>query len=105
MEKNNLIKLINMARGTDKQVILIENINFLMEERITLVGNSLRNSLGRRSKEINKSSILESIKKINIISSELGEKFYIKEDWESIEFFLKSTILEDICNEFKKQAN
>lgn len=105
MENNNLKNLIKASKNTEKQAILIENVNFLINERIKLVGNSIRTALGRPEKDINKEAIFESIKKINIISSEIGEDFYINEDWDNVEYFLKSTILEDISKEFKKQAN
>ena len=104
MEKNCLNKLIETSKTNGRYFVLMENINILMSERIMLVGNYMRNLLGLPEKEINRELIYESVKKINDISKELGEEFYIEENWEKIEFFLKSTILEDISKEFKRQV-
>lgn len=105
MRIDNLRKLIEeVSKDKVKYSILMENLEFLMSERIKFVGNDLRAMLNRPNKEIDKEKILESVRKINAISSEFNSEFYFEEDLDKIEAFLRLTILEDIGKEFEKQS-
>ena len=104
MDINNLRNLISKVRGDEKTYNkLLTCFNFLMEERVKLTGNELRKILNRPIPDIDKERIIKYVREINVIAYQENSDFNIKEDWDTVEAFLKLSILDDIKNEFKKQ--
>lgn len=103
---NNLRELITKVSGDEKAyVALTTHFDFLMRERIKITKNSLRSLLGRPDEEVDKEKITKSVKIINEMAKSNGSEFYIQEDWDSIEAFLRMSVMEDVAGEFQKQAN
>lgn len=103
---NNLKELIAKVSGDEKTYVrLTTHFDFLMRERIKITKNSLRSLLGRPDEDMDKEKIIQSVKIINEIAKSNGSEFCIEEDWNSIEAFLRLSVMEDIAGEFKKQAN
>ena len=106
MDVNNLRDLIAKVSEDEKTyVVLTTHYDFLMSERIKISKNSLRSLLGRPVENLQKEKIFESVKKINEIAAAEGVDFYIEENWESIEAFLRASVMEDVSGEFNKQKN
>lgn len=106
MNVNNLRELIKKAAGENREyTVLTTHFDFLMQERIKITQNTLRSLLGRQEETLEKEKIIQSVKAINKIATEKGVDFHIQEDWDSIEAFLRMSVMEDIAGEFKKQEN
>jgi len=102
-ELRKLIQSLNVTDGD--YVKLNESYSLITSERIKLIGNQMRQALGRPIDPIDKTAITNSIININDIASKHGSNFNVPTDWEHIENFLRMSILEDISNEFKKQED
>ena len=83
---------------------LLSEIQILGNERVKLVGNNLRDILGREKEEIDIERCVESARTINAIAEKNGVDFKIPLDWENLEKFLRITLMDDIAEEFKKQV-
>ncbi|MBR5227053.1 MAG: hypothetical protein IKV94_00210 [Clostridia bacterium] len=83
---------------------LLSELHFLGKERIKLVGNNLKEILGRKAEEVNVKNCTESAKRINDIAEKNGIDFRIPLDWENLEKYLRLTLMDDITEEFKKQS-
>lgn len=105
MEKNN-IKLLVEKAVTEKNQALIDAIVILKEKRISIIHNQMNELIGIQTPEAekNKEVITKIIKLLNEYASKNNIDFHVEEYWESIEVFIKNTILDDIGDEFKKQA-
>ena len=104
MEIKNLRNLICKVKEDESTYNkLISCFDYLMRERIKLTGNDLRSVLKRPAKEVDTERVLKSVKEINLIAYQQGVDFNIKEDWATVEAFLRLSILDDIKSEFEKQ--
>ena len=106
MEKNN-IKLLVEKAVTEKNQALIDAIVILKEKRISIIHNQMNELIGIQTPEAekNKEVITKIIKLLNEYASKNNIDFHVEEDWESIELFIKNTILDDLKVEFEKQAS
>ena len=103
VDVNNLRRLIEkVANDSATYATLVTHFDFLMKERIKITQNTLRSLLNRPEDTLDKEKIIQSVKCVNEIA---GEEFHINEDWESVEAFLRMSVMEDIAGEFQKQAN
>lgn len=103
MEVAKIRELIQKTEKSNEYVVLTRNFDFLMRERIKLVENQMRETVGRPLKDVDKEEILKSVKAINEIAYKQGVDLHISEDWNTIEAFLRLSILDDIASEFEKQ--
>ena len=103
MEKNIKILIDGVPAGERKE--LIDVVEILMKERIQIVKNEMDSMLGLPAVEIPKERITKCVTLLNNCADKNGIDFHIDEDWESIEYFMKNSILDDLAEEFKRQAN
>lgn len=107
MGKNNLKELLEYVKTASAEDYpkLINQVEYLKQERIKFVGNDLRNFLNLSSRNIEKENIMNTVAWINDIAKKVNYDFCIPTSWEDIEKYLRFTILEDLGDEFKKQGN
>ncbi len=105
MEKNN-IKLLVEKAVKEKNTELIDAIMVLKEKRISIIHNQMNELIGLQTPEAenDKEIITKVVKFLNEYAKENNVDFHVDEDWESIELFIKNTIMDDLGDEFKKQA-
>ena len=105
MEKNN-IKLLVEKAVKEKNSELIDAIVVLKEKRISIIHNQMNELIGLQTPvaENEKDIITKVVKFLNEYAKENNVDFRVEEDWESIELFIKNTIMDDLGDEFKKQA-
>lgn len=105
MEVAKIRELIQKTEKSNEYVVLTRNFDFLMRERIKLVENQMRETVGRPLKDVDKEGILRSVREINELAYTRGVDIHINESWDTIEAFLRMSILDDIASEFEKQKN
>lgn len=83
-----------------------EIIYGLKTERVKLIGNDLRQALGRpRNEAETKEKIVSAVESLNIIAKRNGVDVEFSENFDLIEKFLRTTIMEDLGKEFENQKN
>lgn len=101
---DNLRQLISKVKESEDKEGFFEAYNFLLSERIKIVKKDMKDYLGLDNEKLNKEKIVQAAKTINQYSEKYNCDFNFGESFEEIEKKLKLTILEDIEEEFKKQA-
>lgn len=100
----SIIPDVNELREIAKNSPRVDGIfEFLMQERITILKNEMRSRIGLPQQAVNKDIIMSQVHEMNTVLENEGISFYVDENWNSVEAFLRMSLLEDIYSEFKMQ--